>query len=231
MDSIKNIRYPGRFILLGKDGDDFVAIYGVTGRSASSLARRYIRKGNEILAIQTEEGGNAELLTYPAFYFLRNGIVVANGRQIQNISVLNKLTAKEQLSTDLVNEEYEPDDNKTPRITGCYIENNSDTTAGLHIVHSINGASERETWDIPLVSGKGSFISTYAGEDTKIAPSFEGEPVTVNLSFGSCDKAAQAIFDLFAPKNGEADYRVSVIACYKKLGEEPRVSILNKLNS
>jgi len=79
MDFLKNLRYPGRFIILGKDGEDFVAIYGVTGRSASSLARRYVQEGNEIIAVQTAEGGNPELLTYPAFRFVENGIIVANG--------------------------------------------------------------------------------------------------------------------------------------------------------
>lgn len=230
MDLLKNIRYPGRFIILGKDGDDFAAIYGVTGRSVSSLARRYVQKNNEICAVQTVEGGNTELLTYPAFRFFNNGISVANGRQIQNISPFIESTAKEQLLHDLANEEYEPDDNKTPRITGCYIENESGATAGLHIVRSINGKSERSAWDIPLVSGKASYISTYSGIDTKIAPSFIGEPLSVDMSLGTPEKAARAVFDLLSPQDGQSDYRISVIACYKKSGESSRVSILNKLD-
>jgi hypothetical protein len=83
---------------------------------------------------------------------------------------------------------------------------------------------------VPLVAGTGKYISTYAGEDVRPTPSFIGGPVDTSLSFGSADKASDAIFELLAPPAGEQDYRVGVIACYKKFGEKPTVSIKNRVD-
>jgi IMP cyclohydrolase len=227
MDFLAQLRYPGRFIILGKDGEDFVAIYGATGRSSSSLDRRYIQEGNEILAVQLAEGGNAELLTYPAFRFLENGIIVANGRQIEKVSKNSVPSTAQQLLNDLGEETYEPDENKTPRITGAYFENGSHVQAGLHIVRATGTNSKEGAWEVPLVSGEGKYIATYGGEDLHPAPSFKGKPFCVTLSYGSPENAAQSIFAALSPQTGERDYRVGVIACYKKLGEKPRVVIKN----
>ena len=48
IELLKKMRYPGRFLALGMDGNAYVALYGATGRSPSSLARRYVHEGNAI---------------------------------------------------------------------------------------------------------------------------------------------------------------------------------------
>jgi IMP cyclohydrolase len=39
---LKNFEYPGRFIIIGKQENGFYILYGVTARSESSRAKRYI---------------------------------------------------------------------------------------------------------------------------------------------------------------------------------------------
>ena len=208
MDFLKTLRYPGRCIALGMDGGAVAAIYGVTGRSAASQARRYVREGSTILAKPVSEAieqGNRDLLIYPAFMLFDLGFVVANGNQI--------LKFKSDLAEDLKNELPEPDKYLTPRITGAYIGGR----ATLHIAR----ASGNEAWDTPLQEGAGCLVSTYEGDVQNPTP-FLGEPRAVKLGFGSAARAAEAVYGLLAP-----EYRVSVIAVYWKLGTEPDVAILN----
>ena len=236
MDPFRS-RYPGRFIVIGKDADSYVVIYGATGRSPSSLARKFVQQENRVSMQAVDETvstkGNSELLEYPAVNMFENGVVVANGRQIENISDLQSRDARKQLSYSLSEEAYEPDEYRTPRITGCIVE--LQTVAGLkmdgalHIVRSASNGIDHSSWSVPFETGKGLFISTYRGDDVKPTPSFVGEPVAVELNFGSPQEAAQAVFQTFAPKGGEADYRVGVIVVYKKLGLAPEIAIVNRI--
>lgn len=233
MEFLKHFRYPGRFIILGKDGEDMVAIYGVTGRSPSSQARKYEERGNEIVVVPTDidtlNTGNSSLLVYPAYHFWDNGLVVANGNQILKVEKLNE-NLKNQLDKDLADEKYEPDSNKTPRITGAIFEDKNGAVAVLHISRSNGDDSVNSSWNIPLVSGQGHYIATYKGQDGSPTPSFEGDPLEVALNFGSPEIAAKNIFEMIAPPDSEPDYRISVMACYKKMGEKHRTHIVNKIN-
>ncbi len=224
-------KYPGRFIIIGKDAGASVVLYGATGRSPSSLARRFVRSGNGIFMggiNDVVKEGNPELLEYPAVRIFENGILVANGKHIEHITELQSRDARQQLSYALAEEAYEPDEYRTPRITGCIIESGNKTDAALHIVRSVTNGIDRASWSIALEEGKGSYIGTYIGEDVKPTPSFSGNPLPVELNFGSARAAAQALFDAYAPQNGVTDYRVGFVAIYKKLGEELQVVIMNR---
>lgn len=233
------LRYPGRFLVIGKDPSAgsgqaaYVAIYGATGRSPSSLARRFVRENDGVYMTAVDgtvsKEKNPELFEYPAVRFFRNGIVVANGRHIDDIVELQSRDARQQISYALAEEAYEPDENHTPRITGCLIESNGKMDAAVHIVRYAADGIDRSSWSVPLEAGKGSFISTYAGEDARPAPSFPGRPVPVDLAFGSARDAAKAIFDSFAPPSGAQDYRVGVVALYGKLGGQPEIAIVNRI--
>lgn len=226
-------RYPGRFIIIGKDGDSSVVIYGATGRSPSSLARRFVRNGNAVFmggVDETVKEGNPELLEYPAVRIFPNGIAVANGTQIKNITELQSRDARQQLSYALNEEVYEPDEYRTPRITGCVVESQNGTDAALHIARSVSDGIDRSSWSVKLESGKGFYIGTYEGGDVKPTPSFPGDPVAVPLDFGSAGAAAQSIFDSYAPPKSEMDYRVGIIAVYKKFQEVPEIAIVNRLS-
>jgi IMP cyclohydrolase len=215
-------RYPGRFIVIGMDDGFSVAVYGATGRSAASLARQFVRRGDEVFmtAIDTtvSRERNPDLFEYPAVKVFQNGVVVANGTQI---------------SYALAEEAYEPDENKTPRITGCIVEsqgaNGVKTDAALHIVRFAKDGIDHSSWSVPLESGKGLFISTYDGADTRPAASFAGSPVPIGLSFGSAENAAKTLFEAFSPPVGQPDYRVGIVALYKRLGEAPEIAIVNRI--
>ncbi len=148
MNPLPQVRYPGRFIILGRDEENFVAIYGALGRNISSLDRRYVQEGNAIKAFQLQERGDRDLLEYTAFRFSRNHIIVANGRQIDMVQELSTGdTAGKRLLTDLADASSEPDNYKTPRITGAYVEGASGARAALHIVRSNGeGQDERLSW-------------------------------------------------------------------------------------
>ncbi len=228
---LKSVRYPGRFLAVGQDGGAFVLLYGATGRSPSSLARRFVQKGDAVFmggVDDTVNQGNPELLEYPALRLFENGAVVANGRQIENITSLENREAKKQLSYAMSEEAYEPDEYKTPRITGCIVKTSSGMDAAIHIARYAVDGIDRSSWAVPLVSGEGRYISTYGGADVKPTPSFSGEPLDVSLNFGDAKTAAKACFDALAPSQGDADYRVGTIALYIKDGYS-NIAIVNKL--
>lgn len=226
-------RYPGRFIIIGKDGDSSVAIYGATGRSPSSLARKFLKQDGGIFMTAIDDcvskEKNPELFEYPAVELFENGAVVANGTHIGNVSELQSRDARQQLSYAMSEEAYEPDEHHTPRITGCFLETGKRVDGALHIVRLAPDGIDRSSWSVPFESGKGFFISTYAGPDLKPTPSFAGGPIVIELEFGSARLAAQNLFKLLAPFVGEIDYRVGVVALYKKFGEEPEIAIVNRV--
>lgn len=225
--------YPGRFIIVGRDAGESVVIYGATGRSPSSLARKFVQNGNGIFmggVDDTVKQGNPELLEYPAVQLFEKGIVVANGTHIARITELQSRDARQQLSYALADEAYEPDEYRTPRITGCIIESGTGVDGALHIVRSAPDGIDHSSWSVSFEEGKGFYVGTYIGEDVKPTPAFAGDPLTVDLKFGSPEGAAQAVFDAFAPKEGALDYRVGVIAVYKKHGAEPEIAIVNRIS-
>lgn len=228
-----SFRYPGRFIVIGQDGESYVALYGATGRSPSSLARKFVKEGDGVYMTAVDatvsKEKNPELFEYPAAKIFSNGVVVANGTQIKNVSELQRRDARQQLSYAMSDEAYEPDEYKTPRITGCLVESEGKMDGALHIARFAPDGIDRSSWSVPFESGTGLFISTYGGNDVKPTPSFAGNPLSVELNFGSAQQAAQTLFDAFTPPAGEMDYRVGVIAVYKKLGEPAEVAIVNRI--
>ncbi|MES2134933.1 MAG: IMP cyclohydrolase [Patescibacteria group bacterium] len=227
-------RYPGRFIIIGKDADSYVVLYGATGRSPSSLARKLVRKDHSVFMTAADETvskeGNPELLEYPALKVIKNGLVVANGRQIENISNIEKRDARKQLSYAMSEEAYEPDEYRTPRITGLLAETQEGMDGALHITRSAIDGIDHSSWTVPFESGKGLFISTYVGEDVKPTPSFGGDPLPVALNFGSAKNAVHALFDSFAPRERQTDYRVGFVGVYLSFGKPLEIAIVNRIS-
>lgn len=227
MRVLSGVRYPGRFIVLGTDDGSAVALYGVTGRSAASQARRYVRRGGSIAATPTDEAvmadGNRDLLVYPAFVFFEKGFIVANGTHITNVSTLYG-TARQTLEKNLVGELPEPDTYFTSRITGCVAD---DGTMALHSVRGTTEHPKRASWSVEVVAGKGTYLATYDGDEVNPGQ-FGGDPLDVELVYGSAEAAAHAVYDLLAPPAGAPDYRVAVIAVYRPEGGAPQVVIKNR---
>lgn len=217
---VQTLRYPGRFIVLGMSQDTVFAIYGATGRSAASRARKYVMdEHNDVWAERTDEvvvkEGNLELLEYRALKWFENGFAIANGRQIE----LVRNPGFEQV--ELMDVEPEPDKYLTPRITGVI----SHEGATLYMVRSIDDAVERRRWQLILKNGVGYFISTYTGEDVRPTPTFSGDPVELEVQFGSVNDVARALFEAQKPKAGQEDYRVGVVGA--TLSKE--MAIYNKM--
>ena len=238
MANMKNFfadkRYPGRFIIVGKDRGAAVVIYGATGRSPSSLRREFVEQGDGVYMTAVDATvaieGNPDLLEYPAVRIFENGIVSANGNQIERVDSLafEGMNAKNYLANVLADETYEPDEHTTPRITGCVVLGPAEDAA-LHIVRTDNGGINRSAWSVPLQDGSGSYIATYAGPDAKPTPSFVGEPLQVPLAFGSAEAAVRSVFDMLAPAPGTPDYRIGVVAAYVDGEGTPDIAIVNKL--
>lgn len=234
LEHLAQMEYPGRFIILGKRLDGYnLAVYGITGRSQSSQARKMVINGdNTIQVIPTDfeiiKTGNPELLIYSAICCSERGIAVSNGKQTADIfKQLNEqlkpeLNKQEQNPVDiLINSleskwSYEPDHpNYTPRISGVI------NFAGLGLsiikknsalqkdnVHNNNNNNAKSSYyNLALNKGEGKLIATYNGKNINPLPSFEREPSDLKLIGRNNKEIAEMIWG-----NLRSEYRVSV-AC------------------
>jgi hypothetical protein len=235
MENLIRMTYPGRLIIIGADPANAfgVVVYGITGRSPSSQARRLELSGETIWTRPTDpdviKTGNADLLVYPAL-ILGAGIAVSNGRQTAGLD----LTADENpvlvLAKGLKGWTYEPDGPIfTPRIAGCLLPNGR---AGLAIIRrSPDGSPERSYYEFPLVPGQGKFIATYGGENGPAPPAFRGEPLDLRLEEKTAETTAEAVYAALRPEGRAEDFRVALACVFSARGirGERRVAILNRV--
>lgn len=227
LKNLSALRYPGRGIILGRDrsGRSQVVIYFITGRSASSQARKLVWESPTLWTRPTDEAalkkGQVDLLIYPAVIVAESGLAVSNGKQTADLSrVLHPGFAPAQaLVEGLKSWSYEPDSPIfTPRISACY---GQDGRAGLHLVKRMpDGSEERHVFSIPWIrKGCGLLLTTYAGRDRKVCPSFEGKPKAVRLTLsGTALEAAEAVYKALRPPKGKGDYRVSAACLFLEQG-------------
>ncbi|MGB8952367.1 MAG: IMP cyclohydrolase [Candidatus Aminicenantales bacterium] len=232
--NLSGMKYPGRVILIGRDLSDEhnIVVYILTGRSASSQARKLEPEKNRVWTKPTDTAalkkGNVELLLYPAIA-VSSRIAVSNGRQ--TLDVLNQTgrCAVEVLTSALQAWEYEPDAPiYTPRISGCLIPPDE---AALHIIQrGEDGTSRRLFHAVPLIPGKGKFIATYSGENTDPLKPFTGEPLEVDLPETTAQDTAEAVFEALKPEQGQDDYRVAVACLFapRSRMNDYRVAIINR---
>lgn len=232
LDALTRMEYPGRLIILGRDptGDNNVIVYGITGRSPPSQARRLNLKKEGVFVEPTDEKtlktGNPELLCYPALLFYsdprtHDGIAVSNGQQTRDIytGFLNNpfLSLIRALSTW----EYEPDQpNYTPRISGCV-----EKDAVLSIIkRAADGSTTQQYFGVPLVQGRGKLLTTYVGPNVNPLPSFEGEPHDVELAGRTAQETAEAVY---AALNAQLRVGVAVLHANRRTLERD-IAIINK---
>lgn len=209
-DLFKNRPYPGRFILIGKLKNKYVSIYGVTGRSESSLNRVYKKQGNKIFGVQTtkEFGGNKDLLEYSSMIWNKHGIVTANGNQIKITSPKFLIEMNlENLKTETV----EPDKYLTPRITGIILKNKNKVELGLQSIRSVKGKIKHDFYSLSPNNNELYFISTYSGKDVRPTPSYGGKPILLKVIAKNVQELTNLVFESLSPKKGKQDYRVSVM--------------------
>ena len=226
MQDLKQNSYPGRGIVLGRteDGSKAVIAYFIMGRSTNSRNRIFVEDGAGIRtqAFDPSKMVDPSLIIYSPVRVLGNTTIVTNGDQTDTIyEGLEKGLTFEQ---SLRSRTFEPDGpNFTPRISGEIVLKDGGFTYDMSILKSNSGDPEETlrftfSYDCPK-AGEGHFIHTYQGDGSPL-PSFEGEPVPVEIS-GDIDSFTKAVWEnlnednkvsLFVrfidPKDGSCESRI-----------------------
>ena len=214
---LSSTTYPGRGLIVGKSscGKYAVVAYWTMGRSAGSRNRIFVEEGENNEGLRTQAfdpsliAGDPSLIIYSAVKVLGKKTIVTNGDQTDTIydGMKKGLTFEQSLRS----RKYEHDaPNYTPRISSLLDLENGYNYA-LSILKSDNGNGDNTlrftyTYDNPQ-NGEGHYIHTYM-KDGNPLPSFEGEPVKVNIN-GSIDDFANDIWTSL-----DEDNKVSLFVRY-----------------
>lgn len=199
--------YPGRGIMLGKsaDGKKAVIAYFIMGRSENSRNRIFVEEKDGIRTQAFDESKlvDPSLIIYAPVRVLGNKTIVTNGDQTDTIYELmnQQMTFEQSLRT----REFEPDaPNYTPRISGIVKAEGGKMNYAMSILKSANGnpdCCERYTfsYSAPL-AGEGRLIHTYMSDGNPL-PSFEGEPVLVEIGNDDIESFANKIWNALNEEN------------------------------
>lgn len=192
--------YPGRGVLIGKseDGKNAVIVYFIMGRSENSRNRVFVTQdeGIKTQAFDPAKLSDPSLIIYSPVRVLGSKTVVTNGDQTDTVYDFLKegKTFEEALRTRT----FEPDEpNFTPRISGEADIAGGELFYKLSILKSANGNPDSVRryfyeYNSP-VNGRGHIIHTYKHDGNPI-PSFEGEPVEVELK-GDIDSLTEKVWE------------------------------------
>lgn len=221
--------YPGRGILIGrsKDGAYAIAAYFIMGRSVNSRNRVFVEDGEGIRtqAYDPSKLTDPSLVIYAPVRVLGDKTIVTNGDQTDTI--YERMGWGETFEQALRTREYEPDGpNYTPRISAVMDVHGGNYCFAMSILKSdcgLEGHCCRYTFDYENPkAGEARFIHTYQ-EDGEPLPSFEGEPVIVELD-GTIDELTERIWNNLNEEN-----KVSLFVRYIKIADGSYESrIVNK---
>ncbi|MBW3004860.1 IMP cyclohydrolase [Candidatus Woesearchaeota archaeon] len=249
LENLTKMEYPGRFIILGRhaEGEGNIAIYGVTGRSPPSQARRFVfdEKHKVLRTDVTDkeqlEKGSPALLIYPAMAITDNFMLVSNGAQTNHMytvmcqrqadvspgHLLDIAFGRDQHAfvydpkegwIDLCS--YEPDPSTTARVNGVLSRQSG--IGSLGIVKCVDGARVFEENTFEFEPGQGGLIATYTGVNQNPLPPFAGEPLEVALTGITSEEIANEVYAALAPVQGGKDLRVAV-ACWNTAEDAPYI--------
>ncbi len=246
LEALTAMEYPGRFIILGADRDALhtIVVYGITGRSPSSKARKMVhdKMGRKVSVVPTDEEilktGNLDLLVYDAILY-EKGIAVSNGKQTNDAALFGAKSQPGKNAPELLGSlaiglnrwDYEPDaPTHTPRITGVVNEIRYNFAFFNIIRRSVGreATNSRHYFQFPLIPGQGKLITTYTGENRDPLPSFTGEPLDVVLPQMNAYQLANDVYNALTPRNPTKDYRVAVAVVYSRFECPPDVHIINR---
>lgn len=205
--AISQTTYPGRGIVLGKspNGKFAVAAYFIMGRSENSRNRIFVEDGDGIRtqAFDASKMTDPSLIIYSPVRVWGNRTIVTNGDQTDTIyeGFENDLTFEQALRT----REFENDaPNFTPRISGVMNIHDGIFNYALSILKSDGGdpkSCQRFEFSYTNPSqGKGHFLHTYLGDGNPL-PSFEGEPVLVEIATDKIDEFTDSIWNALNAEN------------------------------
>lgn len=205
--AISQTTYPGRGIVLGKspNGKFAVAAYFIMGRSENSRNRIFVEDGDGIRtqAFDASKMTDPSLIIYSPVRVWGNRTIVTNGDQTDTIyeGFANDLTFEQALRA----REFENDaPNFTPRISGVMNIHDGIFNYALSILKSDGGNPQscqrfEFSYTNPL-QGKGHFLHTYLGDGNPL-PSFEGEPVSVEIATDKIDELTDSIWNALNAEN------------------------------
>lgn len=187
---LKENSYPGRGIVIGKsaDGTKAIIVYFIMGRSVNSRNRIFVMEENDrVMRTKAFDPALLEdpsLVIYAPVKMFGNKHIVTNGDQTDTIEDYYKQGKgfEEALRT----RSFEPDaPNFTPRISGSLDMADGDFSYKLSILKSFEGDNtlpQKFFFEYTPKAGMGHFIHTYKCDGHPRIPSFEGEPLAVELS-------------------------------------------------
>ena len=223
-DLLKGNPYPGRGIVLGKsaDGRSAIAVYFIMGRSDNSRNRVFTptEDGIRTEAHDPSKMTDPSLIIYHPVRKVGRELAVTNGDQTD--TVRDYLLEGRTFAEALRSRTFEPDGpNWTPRISGVVKPGGS---YNLSILKSLDGDESCccryfFEYDAPK-AGTGHFISTYQGDGSPL-PSFQGEPVMVNVDAPDARTLADRLWESL-----NADNKVSLFVRYIDLAAGTSESVI-----
>ena len=188
--------YPGRGIMLGAMPSGRSALaYFIMGRSENSRNRVFERTEDGIRTRAYDESRMTDpsLIIYHPVRRVGRGLVVTNGDQTDTLR--DYLLSGRTFAGALRTREFEPDGpNWTPRISGLLSPDGSFKLSILKAGSEQGAPCLRDFYEYEAARpGAGRFISTYEGFGGPL-PSFQGEPVEVELPELSASELAEKLW-------------------------------------
>jgi IMP cyclohydrolase len=221
--------YPGRGIAIGltPNGENFVQVYWIMGRSQNSRNRVFVREGDTVRTAPFDEScvEDPSLIIYNAVRSFPRCHVVSNGDQTD--TVFEAMHAGRTFEEALFTRTFEPDaPNFTPRIAGVVNRNDPFHAYKLAILKAVDEDGEcctRQVFNYETpIPGIGHCVTTYR-EDGDPLPAFEGEPYVLELG-DDVDEVAERYWEML-----NEDNRVSLLAKFIDAETDThRIRIINK---
>jgi len=202
-DLLSQNTYPGRGIVVGKNGKYAVIAYFIMGRSENSRNRIFVEKDNAVFThpYDASKVQDPSLIIYAPIRQYENNLIVTNGDQTD--TVYEGLQAGKSFSEALLTREFEPDaPNFTPRISAMLAFADGAFRYQMSILKSADAegsACNRYTFDYTPVDGLGHFLHTYNCDGNPI-PTFTGEPERVVMD-GDIDTFTKSVWESLNEQN------------------------------
>lgn len=190
LDALRNSRYPGRGIVIGRtpDARHFVQVYWIMGRSAGSRNRVFVADNETVRTRAFDESvlENPSLVVYRPIRVLNACHIVSNGDHTDTIC--DAIQDGGSFESALNTRTFEPDPPIfTPRIAGIVDLDDSGAAYRIGILKALAGNGESASRQYfsyeTAIPGIGHCITTYT-DDGDPPPAFFGEPYAVELPDG-----------------------------------------------
>jgi IMP cyclohydrolase len=197
-DHIRNNRYPGRGLVIGRSSveDAWLILYWIMGRSENSRNRRFVAEGTTLRTAPHDASKvkDPSLIIYEAMLELPGVYIASNGDQTRTIH--DAIRAGGGFDEALMTREREPDaPNYTPRISGMVDLRPGRHPATLSILKA-NAMdpmkTDRHTYrPAAPAPGFGYCITTYEGDGNPLPP-YVDDPRLM-----PCAGTAQEVLDAY----------------------------------